>query len=288
VSQGELSFKLLGPIRVWRGDTEVHVGPARPREVLGVLLLRPGRVLLVDEIVSAVWGSRRPATAENLVHKYIGRLRRLLVDHDSYGRSTNLLTSVRPGYRLDVKAQQVDAIAFQRYIAGAREARTAGDIPGALGLFRRAVGLWHGTALQGATGPMSVAQRTGLHELRLEVIEEFAGIRLMVGDDQDLVPELLQMTTEHPLRERLWWLLLVALGRRSRRAEALTAFHDLRMILADRLGVEPGRDLQELYQRLLHSQPVTITPWWNEGAVTISASGPISGRTGLAVSAKTS
>jgi DNA-binding SARP family transcriptional activator len=106
------------------------------------------------------------------------------------------------------------------------------------------------------------AERTRLEELYLSVVEEHSAVRLLLGQNEDLVAELRQLVRCHPFRERFWLLLMVALGQVSRRAEALTAFHDVRSLLREHLGIEPGRDLQEQYVRLLDTRPVRLTPWW--------------------------
>jgi DNA-binding SARP family transcriptional activator len=177
--------------------------------------------------------------------------------------AATVLRSTRPGYILDIPPESVDINLFERDVRLARAARTRGDLHTALRLFRQAQELWRGPALQEAVGPMAEAERVRLEELRQDVAEEQAGVRLLLGDDENLVSELRSMLVEQPLRERLWELLLITLGQTSRRAEALTAYQSARVTLADRLGVEPGQHLQHLHQRLLRCEPVEVRRWWD-------------------------
>ncbi|MEO3748349.1 AfsR/SARP family transcriptional regulator [Plantactinospora sp. B5E13] len=271
MANDDLKILLLGPIRATRGDTALYLGTPRQREVLAVLALRSGLVLSVPQIVDAIWSGRRPDSVENMVHTYIGRLRRALERppaapaHPRRSRPPALprvLRSTRPGYTLDIPAEAVDSMLFERDVRVARAARAQGDLPRALHFFQQGLARWSGLALQEAAGPLAEAERIRLAELRQDVVEETTGVRLLLGDVENLVAELRWMLAAQPMRERLWELLLIVLGQTSRRAEALTAFEDARMTLTERLGVEPGHRLQDLHRRLLRSEPVTVCPWW--------------------------
>lgn len=262
----DLTVTLLGPINAMGNGLVLYLGTARQREVLAVLAMRAGTVTSVAQIVDAVWPAQRPNSVENMVHTYVGRLRRALNAANSAGRTNmaaTVLRSTRPGYILDIPPDSVDINVFERDVRLARSARTLGDLHNALLLFRQAQHLWRGPALQEAVGPMAEAERARLEELRQDVAEEQAGVRLLLGDDENLVSELRRMLVEQPLRERLWELLLITLGQTSRRAEALTAYQSARVTLADRLGVEPGQHLQRLHQRLLRCEPVEVRQWWD-------------------------
>ncbi|MEU5551154.1 MULTISPECIES: BTAD domain-containing putative transcriptional regulator [unclassified Micromonospora] len=262
MSQSELSILLLGPVRARRGDTVLYLGTPRQREVLAVLAMRSGMVMSVAQIVEAIWVGRRPDSVENMVHTYIGRLRRALEPPGDRPAVARVLRSTRPGYTLDVPPDAVDTVRFEQDVRRARAARAQADLTDSLYLFQAGLARWSGRALHEATGPLAEAERIRLTELRQDVREEVTGVRLLLGDIENVVAELRWMLAEHPMRERLWELLLIALGQTSRRAEALTAFQDARTTLADRLGVEPGHRLQDLHRRLLRSEPVTVWPWW--------------------------
>jgi DNA-binding SARP family transcriptional activator len=259
----DLWVSLLGPIMARRGGAELYLGTPRQREVLAVLALRRGTVMSVAQIVDAVWASRRPVSVENMVHTYVGRLRRVLEPAGQKPTPATVLRSTRPGYTLALASEHIDVFQFEHDIREARSARAAGDLTGALRRFHQATTRWGGSPLHEATGPLAEAERTRLVELRQDILEEITGLRLLLGDDENLVSELRRMLVEQPMRERLWELLLVALGQASRRAEALTAFQDARITLTERLGVEPGYQLQDLHRRLLRSEPVGVRPWWD-------------------------
>jgi SARP family transcriptional regulator, regulator of embCAB operon len=267
----DLSVRLLGPIQALHDAVPVYLGPARQREVLAVLALRAGTTLSTTQLVDALWAHPRPASADNMVHCYVGRLRRVLgplgrrdcADAGAVGAVGAAVHSTRPGYLLDVPPDAVDVGLFHRDLRRARAARTHGDLGTAVRLLRQTLRRCHAPFLREAVGPLAEAERTRLDELRRDVVEELVGLRLLLGDDQDLVSDLRGMLVRQPLRERLWALLLVALGQSSRRAEALTAYQDARVTLIERLGVEPGREVQDLYLRLLRNEPVAVQPWWD-------------------------
>lgn len=270
----DLSVTLLGPIQALRDDVPVYLGTARQREVLAVLALRSGTTLSTTQLVEALWASPRPASAGNMVHGYIGRLRRVFDPAGHPDSGGTVVCSGRPGYLLDLPPDAVDVGLFHRDLRRARAARAHGDLAAALRLFRQALRCCHAPFLREAVGPLAEAERARLDELLSDLVEEVVGLRLLLGDDQDLVSDLRGMLVRQPLRERLWALLLVALGQSSRRAEALTAYHDARVTLIDRLGVEPGREVHDLYLRLLRNEPVAIRPWWDRSAAAESSHRP--------------
>lgn len=258
MAEHALEIGLLGPIKTWIRDAERYIGPPRQREVLAVLALCRGRVVSVGQLTAAVWGARAPARAENLVHTYVGRLRRALDRAAEHAGSDPPLRSHRPGYSLLVEPERLDVTCFEEDVARARGAVGRGDLAAARAELRQALARWRGPALHEASGPLAEAERARLNEMRQEAVEELLSVRLLLGDHQGLVPDLKRMVAEQPLRERLWALLLVALDRMSRRAEALTVYHEARAALGSRLGVEPGRELQALHRDLLRSVPVTV------------------------------
>lgn len=253
-----LLIRLLGSVAVWRGGREVYVGPARQREVLAVLALHAGQVVSVAEVAAAVWGDRQPRSVENLVHTYVGRLRAALGGGGVDG--SELLRSTRPGYQLAVPLRGVDVYRFEDSVRRARAAVHRSDLRAGVTQYHTALAMWAGTALAEATGPVAEAERARLTEMRHEVTEELMAAQLELGEVRGLVPELRRMIIREPLRERLWALLLLVLGRTSRTAEALSVYHEARVTLSDRLGVEPGDELQRLYRSLLRGEPMlTLT-----------------------------
>jgi tetratricopeptide (TPR) repeat protein len=145
----------------------------------------------------------------------------------------------------------VDLEVFDKDVGRARQARGAGDPATAVALLRGALALWRGPVCDGLSSPFLDAQRDRLNERRIDVVEECIELDLAVGGRADLLTELRQLVAEHPLRERLHGLLMLALYRSGRRADALAAFQDVRSLLRKELGVEPAAPLQRLHRQIL-------------------------------------
>ncbi|MBP5873171.1 hypothetical protein F3K24_43485, partial [Streptomyces sp. LBUM 1485] len=169
-----LSVQLLGPVRAWRGDTEVVLGPPKQRAVLALLADRAGDVVSIEHIIDAVWGSDVPQTAANGVHTYVAGLRRVLDPGRSRRGSSSVLVSAAGGYCLRVSPDVVDLTRFTRCHAQARRARAEGDLNGALKLYQECLSLWRGEAYGGIPGPHAAMERTRLQDLRMTVVEEWA------------------------------------------------------------------------------------------------------------------
>ncbi|WP_370949399.1 BTAD domain-containing putative transcriptional regulator [Amycolatopsis sp. cg5] len=226
----ELRIELLGPIRAWQGTSELPLGPARQRALFATLALRAGHTVTREQLICAVWGTdEAPPTASGSVHTYISNLRRIL--------DRSVLTGGRGGYTLRVPPGSIDSIAFEHLVNR--------------GAPNEALALWHGDPLSGMRGQFAEQQRSRLTELRLKAIELHAERLLSQGDYRDLTTSLTALAREHPLRERLRELLMLALDRDGRHAEALEVFRDARATLIAELGVEPGPALRTLHHRLL-------------------------------------
>ncbi|WP_143676119.1 AfsR/SARP family transcriptional regulator, partial [Streptomyces milbemycinicus] len=236
-------FRLLGPVGIWLGEQGLGPTAAQQRSVLAMLLLEPGRVVSVDRLVMAVWGEDPPGSARNAVQVQISKLRRILAALPD----TELSTSAQ-GYCLTVDQERVDLHRFRELV---REARTVGDGP-AGDLLHAALQLWRGPALADVAGgwlPETVG--TGLEEERRAVVEECAAIDLRSGRHQEAAAVLSPLVAEHPLRERSVGLLMEALSRSGRRADALALFRGTRQRYVDELGIEPGDELQRLHRKVL-------------------------------------
>ncbi|MDX3231128.1 AfsR/SARP family transcriptional regulator [Streptomyces sp. ME19-01-6] len=239
-------FRLLGPVGIWQGELGLGPTAAQQRSVLAMLLLEPGRVVSVDRLVMAVWGEDPPGSARNAVQVQISKLRRILAALPD----TELSTSAQ-GYCLTIDQERVDLHRFRELV---REARTVGDGP-AGELLHAALQLWRGPALADVAGgwlPETVG--VGLEEERRAVVEECAAIDLRSGRHQEATAVLSPLVAEHPLRERSVGLLMEALSRSGRRADALALFRSTRQRYVDELGIEPGDDLQRRHQQVLEAQ----------------------------------
>ena len=261
-SQGLESLRVgvLGPVRAWLSGRELPTGPPRQRAVLGMLTMRANRAVSRDELVDAVWGQHAPASAEGGVHTYVAGLRRVLEPGRSRRGPSQVLASASAGYVLRLDAGQVDAVVFERSLQSGRRLRSSGDLNGAIAALEVALGEWHGSAFAGVPGPFAAAERVRLGELRSAAAEERAEVLLDLGRHEQAVPELAALAAEHPLRERMRGLLMIALYRCGRQAEALQAFHDARKVLGDELGIDPGPELRRIHQQILALDPDLDAP----------------------------
>jgi len=257
-----LRVRVLGPVTVWRDGHEVAAGQPRQLAVLGVLAARANRVVSRGELVDAVWGDEPPASAEGGIYTYVAGLRRILVPvgpRRSPVRSrrapASVLVSAGGGYLLRLDPGCLDAEHFEQCLGLARELRAAGDTDGAAQAVDEALALWRGMPLAGVPGPFAEAERQRLTELHTTAAEERADLMLARGQAAEAVPELTALVAEHPLRERAKGLLMIALYRCGRQAEALHVFHEARERLVEDLGIDPGAELTRIHRQLLAMDP---------------------------------
>ncbi|GHB37207.1 regulatory protein AfsR [Streptomyces viridiviolaceus] len=248
-----LRFGVLGPVRAWRGEEPLTTGSPQQRALLAALLLREGRTATAPELIDALWGEEPPSQALAAVRTYASRLRKVL--------GTGVLVSESGGYAVRGLADgALDLAVAQELAVEAEKARGSGDLCHARAVLRRALALWDGEVLAGVPGPYAQAQRVRLEEWRLQLVESRLDLDLEQGCHAEAVSELTALTAAHPLRERLRELLMLALYRSGRQAEALAVYADTRRLLADELGVDPRPDLQELQQRVLRADPTLAEP----------------------------
>ncbi|MFC9246628.1 BTAD domain-containing putative transcriptional regulator [Streptomyces sp. NPDC057136] len=247
-----LRFAVLGPVRAWRGGEALPSGSPQQRALLTALLLRDGRTATAAELIDAFWGEDPPSQALATIRTYASRLRKIL------GQDT--LVSESGGYAIRIGRDALDVTFAQDLAAEAEKARVAGDRHRARALINKLLGLWDGEALASVPGPYAENQRTRLEEWRLQLTETRLDLDLEVGCHAEAVSELTALTAAHPLRERLRELLMVALYRSGRQAEALAVYADTRRLLAEELGVDPRPELAQLQQRILTADQELARP----------------------------
>ncbi|MFQ6141674.1 BTAD domain-containing putative transcriptional regulator [Streptomyces seoulensis] len=248
-----LRFGVLGPVRAWRGTELLATGSPQQRALLAALLLREGRTATAAELIDALWGEEPPHQALAAVRTYASRLRKAL--------DPQILVSESGGYAVRGLGEgALDLAAAQELAAEADKARSAGDLGRAREALRGALGLWDGEPLAGLPGPYAEAQRARLEEWRLQLLEARLDMDLEQGCHAEAVSELTALTAAHPLRERLRELLMLALYRSGRQAEALAVYADTRRLLAVELGVDPRPELRDLQQRILQADPALAEP----------------------------
>jgi DNA-binding SARP family transcriptional activator len=252
-----LRFEILGRPAAWRDGRELDLGPGKQRAVLAVLLLTPGRPVSTASIVEAVWGAEPPDNGANVVQKYVAGLRRVLEPDRSPRAPGRLLTLTGAGYALNVPPESLDTQVFEERVKAAQAVR---DAVRAEAMLREALAMWRGPALAGLNGTFFDAARDHLEEMRAGALEACADAALESGEHARLVPELLRLVAEYPLREGFRYLLMLALYRCGRQAEALAAYRDARDFFSDEFGVEPGERLRNLHVGILRSDPSLALP----------------------------
>ncbi|MFK0109890.1 BTAD domain-containing putative transcriptional regulator [Streptomyces sp. NPDC091217] len=248
-----LRFSVLGPVRAWREEESLNTGSPQQRALLAALLLREGRTATAAELIDALWGPEPPSQALAAVRTYASRLRKVL--------DPGVLVSESGGYAVRRLGEgALDLAAAQDLAAEAEKAKNGGDLCHARDVLNRALALWDGEPLAGVPGPYADAQRARLEEWRLQLLETRLDMDLEQGCHAEAVSELTALTAAHPLRERLRELLMLALYRSGRQAEALAVYADTRRLLAEELGVDPRPGLRELQQRILQADPALAEP----------------------------
>ena len=264
-----VEFRILGPLDV-RGDDgrPQRVDRRKPKVLLAILLLRQECRVPVETLVDALWGEVPPASARANLKSYVTAVRASL-----HGPAR--LVAERGGYRLLTDGTLVDASAFERLSAAGRRALRAGD-PSAAWRLSGALALWRGRVLEDLPVPeMVLPEVARLEELRLAVLEDSITARLT--QPADLPAELEALVHRHPLRERLWESLMLALCRTGRPAEALLAYERAAAVFAAEAGVAPGGGLRALRHRIITANPGThrCVPECVPSAVRVAGKNPV-------------
>lgn len=245
-------LRMLGPLAAWRDGRSVDLGPPLQRAALCVLAAQMGQVVTKDALIGGLWGERPPNTAEQSVYTYVAGLRRILEPERDRRGPYSVLVHRSRGYVLERGLVEVDVEAFERHLA---EARAADEPRGSLKALEAALQCWSGPALCGVPGPFAETLRVRLEELRLAAREDRAEALLDLGLHQEAAAALTELVGEAPLRERARDLLMLALYRCGRQADALDTYMEVKRLLAERLGVDPGESLRERYELILRADP---------------------------------
>jgi DNA-binding SARP family transcriptional activator len=232
-----MEFRILGPLEVSSDGQALDLGGAKQRALLAVLLLEANRVVSRDRLIDALWDADPPDTAQKALQVYVSNLRKQL------GRD-RIMTKA-PGYAIQVQPGELDLERFERLVKGGGRQQQA-----------EALALWRGPPLADFAHMRFALPEIGrLEERRLAVLEERIEADLALGRQAELIAELELLVAEHPLRERLRALLMVALYRSGRQAEALEGYQEARRTLVEELGIEPSRELHDLHQAILRQDP---------------------------------
>ncbi len=240
-----MRFRILGTLEVRAYGDRITLASPRQQRALAVLLLNPNAVVPVERMIDALWADEPPATAVKQVRNCVSALRARL------GEAGGAIVTDGPGYRLRTDVDDLDSLRFRRHVAAARVLAGQAKLVDAVEEIRAALALWRGPALDGLRTTTLAGRAAVLDEQRADAVELGAEWRLRLGETAEVVRELTEFCGEHPTRELSHLLLMRALAKAGRYAEASTLFHGLRRRLADELGVDPNPDLRRLHEQIL-------------------------------------
>ncbi|MER7243843.1 BTAD domain-containing putative transcriptional regulator [Kribbella sp. NPDC000426] len=247
-----LRLQVLGPLRVWRGGVEVDPGPRQQACLLALLLAREGRPVGAGELIDLIWGENEPASALNVIHKYVGSLRRLLEPALRPRQPGAFLARSTNGYLCTAGPDVLDLAHFRQLVAAARTALGTNRESTALDQYAAALELWSGPAGGGtAHSPAALAVLAGLDDEFLGACVEAAELAISLGRPDRVLPALQLAVSMAPLHEPVHAGLVRALGTAGQQAAALTAYDAIRRRLADDLGIEPGAALRSAQRQVL-------------------------------------
>ncbi|HZN18546.1 MAG TPA: AfsR/SARP family transcriptional regulator, partial [Micromonosporaceae bacterium] len=239
----------------WIDGRPLPVAAAKQQALLAAGLVSANRIVPVGRLVDAIWGDDAPPTAPALVKSYVSALRRVVHRREL----APIILTRPPGYLFRIERGALDLHHFESLVAEGRRAASADRPADASRAFQSALQLWHGPALGGLGGAGLRAEAVRLEELRRAAVEEQIAADLALGRAASVLPELVGLVAADPLRERLRGQLMVALAHLGRQADALSVYHEGRVLLRDDYGLDPGPELQRLHQKILsgqHSAPL--------------------------------
>jgi DNA-binding SARP family transcriptional activator len=242
----EMDFRILGPLEVIGDGRPLSIGGVSQRALLALLLLHANEVVSSDRLMDELWTGEPPASGVTALQVRISQLRKAL------GAEAERIETKPPGYRLRIRPEELDLARFSRLLEQADHA----DPASAAEQLREALALWRGPPLADLAYESFAQAAIGrIEELRLAALERRIDADLALGRHAELVGELEELVTRHPLRERLHGQLMLALYRCRRQAEALEVYQSTRRALVDALGIAPSPSLQELEQAILRQDP---------------------------------
>lgn len=251
-------FGVLGNLEVVRDGVTLAVPALKQRIALATLLLQANQHVSFDQLAEHMWDGREtPDDVRAAVTTHIGRLRRTLRRRGDQ----QLIHTRDEGYVLKLAPEDLDVTVFLDLVGRARRAGQSGDEADEADLLQRALALWRGPALVDV--PSESLHRDHvlvLNEQRLQALERWFDLELRSGHHDEIVVKLKAATSAHPLRERLWAQLMLALYRSGLQAEALKAYHAVGDVLRQELGVDPSEELRKLHHDILTGNRTLLMP----------------------------
>jgi DNA-binding SARP family transcriptional activator len=246
-----VEFRLLGPVEAWAGDRHIGLGPRQQRLLLAILALRVNQLVPLDRLVDLIWPQSPPDTARHAIHVRVSQLRTILATAGADRNGVKIGTR-GPTYVLRADPMSVDAHRFRALLAAARLEK---DDRKRASMLRRALDLWQGPPLADVGTSRVEELCRGLEEARLSALEEWLDARMRLGRHEDVLDELAEYAGQHPYRQRLLALFMLALYRSGRAADALVAYRHARRRLVDELGLDPSPQMQHLERAILRGDP---------------------------------
>ncbi|MER7110077.1 BTAD domain-containing putative transcriptional regulator [Streptomyces sp. NPDC000229] len=247
-------ISVLGPLQAWQDGRPLDLGHLRQQTVLAALALRAGRTLSRQELLDGVWGMESPVA--NVVPVYVYRLRKTLRAVDG---QDSVIEHNRRGYRLLSGAVDVDVARMEELVTAIGAADRADEPTQVIRLCSQALDLFRGELLAGLPGPLAELERLRLTERRITILQRKVEWQLRLGQCSEAIAELFALSAAHPLNEPVAAMLMRALYRSGRQADALAVFDRARRRLADDLGVLPSRMLRRTYQMILRGDEAGLT-----------------------------
>ncbi|TDV38559.1 AfsR/SARP family transcriptional regulator [Actinophytocola oryzae] len=256
VVNSSLHLRILGPLRLSRDGVELDPGPRQQAYLLALLLARGGRPTSASELIELIWDDGAPASATNVLQKYVGALRRVFEPTVLPREAGSYLHRHGNGYRLTTTRGMLDLITFREHI---ETARTRPDANTAVDHYTAALGLWHGPAGHGLTyGSAAMPLFTALNGEFLDACQAAAELAISLRQPHRVLPALRLASSMAPLHEPVQASLVATLAAAGQRAEALAVFCAIRTRLAEDLGIEPGHALRAAHQRVLRQTAVPV------------------------------
>ncbi|WP_458246862.1 AfsR/SARP family transcriptional regulator [Streptomyces sp. MAI_2237] len=249
-----MQVKLLGPLQLIEEGVSIEIPGEKLRAITAALALTPGTPVLAADLLDELWGDRLPKTAENSLQSHIARLRRILARQTGRPSTRDLIRTTHSGYVLDVDPEDVDALWFTHTVEMASQ-YVGKDPERAIELLSAAFAAWRGPALLDAGNGMTCRiAYARLEETKLIGRELFIAAQLKRGRHQQVIPELEQLLTQHPLRERFGEQLMTALYRSGRQADAISVYRRVQHNLSAELGIDPGPGMQRKLKEVLQQE----------------------------------
>lgn len=250
---GTVEIRLLGPVEARAGGESIDLGPRKQRLALAILALSVNQPITVDQLVDLTWPNEPPRTARHAVQVWVSRLRALLLEA---GRGSPRIITRGATYTLHANPMQIDVFQFRSLVDGARGEPFSMT---RVAMLRRALALWHGPPLADVTSPSDRVCH-GLEEARLAAAEEWLDAELCLGQHRAVIGQLVELTAQHPDRQHLVALHMLALYRDGRALDALRTYRRVRSRLLEEFGLDPYVELQQLESAILRADPCLDLP----------------------------